>query len=445
MNLTRSSPALAASAAAAMAAVAIGHALVITDGMYDSRALAWIAAGLGLTCIGVFLPHSTGNPLVIFLCIAGVLWQIWQNMEKPPVLEISDQAVLLCYYTIALPLMGAAAVGAVLLTRLSRPVFIPLLLATHFVMGAALLHFSRPPLLDVYGVSTNACQAISNGISPYAVDFANSAYGPWQKSFFPPGSVVNGRVELGYPYMPLDLAVEYPSYVLTHDFRYGLLLAMTVAGGLVAYCAGGPLPAAAGLLLLTPMGYFTIQQSWVDPVVVVAMAAVVFCACRAPRWTAVALGLLIVSKQDLLLVLPVSPLLLPRAIPARRFFATAISIAAAVTLPLVLWNPRAFWHSAVEWHLRNPFRGDSLNFAAAWVHLGHAPPPDYLAFIVASVAMLAALIVPRSAAGFSMVVSLIYLCFFAAAKLAFCNYYIFVISVLCCAVAASGGEDHSPA
>jgi hypothetical protein len=86
--------------------------------------------------------------------------------------------------------------------------------------------------------------------------------------------------------------------------------------------------------------------------------------------------------------------------------------------------------------MRNPFRTDSLNFAAAWARSGHAPPPAWLAVAAAIVAAAVAVRRgPRTARGFAGAVAVIGLSLFALAKQSFCNYYFLVLSALWSAVA----------
>ncbi|HUB24706.1 MAG TPA: hypothetical protein VL992_04690 [Tepidisphaeraceae bacterium] len=423
---------LTPSACCAGAVVCIGEAIHIRHGVYDSLALRWLAAGIILSWLGVTVSRASGAGLALLIAVAGIAWDLVQDATDFPMPGVTDPHVSFYYQTIAIPAFIAAAAGAILLNRYSRTVFVPLLLLTYFASGVYLLRETKPPYIDVYEVSRDACEAMSRGVSPYAIDFPVYP----ERRFYPPGSVVNGRVKFGYPYTPLDLLFEYPAHLLTGDFRIGILLAMTAAAGFLAYGNSGPLPAAAAaLLLLTPEGYYSIQQGWVDPIVICALAFAVFCARRRMNWIGAALGLLLASKQDMLLCLPAAVYMLPQFLQWKQIRAMILT-AAITTAPLALWNWPAFWHSAVVRHLTSPFRDDSLNFAAAWAKSGHAPPPDFLAFLLAAVAMLAMLRLPRSANGFSFAVALVFLCFFAAAKQAFCNYYIFIIGALCCVIAS---------
>jgi hypothetical protein len=423
----------------AAAAVAIGHSLKISLGTYDPIALAWLALGMVLAALG--LTVTVGGPwLACSVCIAGSAWQIIQMAHSSPGGYLPGPA---WFYWRALPILAIAAAGAVWPWRLSRTIFVPLLLAVHFLVGAMLLRRLPEPVSDVYEATKEACAALSHGQNPYAIDFPDvyAGHPEWQ-AFEPPGVIRNGRIEFGYPYMPVTFAVAYLGHLLGGDFRLGNLAAITLAGGLLAYARTGYSGAAAAcLLLLTPPVFYIAWFGWSDPVVLLCTAMVVFCACRMPRLLPWAVGLMLVSKQHMILAAPAALLLLPKPWQIKtaiQFIAKAAIAGAVVTLPLVLWNVQAFWHSAIALQLNAPFRADSLNFAAAWVRAGHFPPPQWLAFDVAMiVAVVAVWRARRSPAGFAAAVAVIYLFFFATAKQAFCNYYFLTIGILCCAVAVS--------
>ena len=422
-----------------LAAAALAHAVQLDNGRYYPDAIPWLIAAVAFAWAGWLTPRWRIPELTFIACIAVMLWEIFQSMTAMPMEGSFDPYVPFYFWALAMPILAGAAIGAALLDRW-RNWLIGLLLVCFFLTGAWLLHKSRPPSLDVYESSKDACHALLHGVNPYAIDFPNLFYDPrWEGPIWPPGSVVNGRVKLGFPYMPLDLEIESAGYLLG-DFRIANLLAMTFTAALIAFCRPGRLSAAAaGLLLLMPRSFYVIQQGWVEPIVACGVAAVVVCACRYRTGLPWALGLLMVSKQHLLFVLAAMPLLLPRPWISKQsawFCVKALGIGALVTLPLVIWDLRAFWHSAVYWHLTNPFRSDSLNFSAAWVAAGHATPPDWLAFAVAIFSALVVIRAPRTPSGFAAAVAIIYLCFFVTAKQAFCNYYYLIIAMLCCAIAA---------
>ncbi|HET9450142.1 MAG TPA: hypothetical protein VFO83_04645, partial [Aggregicoccus sp.] len=218
---------------------------------------------------------------------------------------------------------------------------------------------------------------------------------------------------------------------------------------LMAYARPGRLGAAvAALYLFTPRGLFVLEQGWTEPLVVLGLAAVVFCACRLPRALPYALGLFLASKQYLVLALPLVLLLLAPPYGWRSAWGLlwrAGATGLAVSLPLVLWDVGAFWHSVAALQVHQPFRPDSLSYLAWWKSLGHAAPGAGLAFLAVVPATLLALWrAPRSGAGFALGAALVLGCFFAFNKQAFANYYYFVLGALCVAAAAAG-EPHSTA
>ena len=375
-------------------------------------------------------------------------WQLWQHMTELPMAGITDPVVTYHFCAIALPILALGAAGSILLPGLSRRVFIPLLLLAHFATGVWLLHESRRPFLDVYEETQDSCQALSHAQNPYAMTFPD-IYAPmpaWDRMWLAAGTVANGRTQYGYQYMPLSLELEWLGHAIAGDFRLANLLAVTLAGAFLAYAVKGPLgPAAASLLLLTPRGYYIIEQGWAEPTALLCLAAVVFLTARKSAATPWAFGLLLISKQYVILTALAGPLLLPkpwRKKTAAPFCLRSIAAGALVTLPLVLLNFPAFWHSAVFELMKNPFRGDALSFAAIWSQAGHAPPPQWFAFAAAIIAGFITLFrAPRTPAGFAAAIALILICFFTLAKQAFGNYYFLAIGALCSCVAASDWRD----
>jgi hypothetical protein len=427
---------------AGLAALLIGYALQLRDDHLPHE-LFWLAAAIVCVGIGFIVPRLACRSVALTTCVIGILWQIQQSMATPPMNGHVDPYVTFYFGNLAIPLLMVSALGAVLLDRWSRAVFIPLLLATHFLVGLYLLRQTPPPFIDTYEGIRQACINLSHGHNPFAGDFRDIYQNTpgLDEKLYPPGLVVNGRVQLGYAYMPLSLIVNFAAHVIAGDFRVGNLLALTVAGGLLAYCRRGPFPAAAAaILLLSSRGYFIVQQAWVDPVVICSLAAVLFFACRKSGALPYSVGLLFVSKQYMFLAAPAIGLLAPwpwQGQSGVKFWLKAVAAGTVVTLPAMLVNFGAFWHSVFSVHLRSPFRTDSMSFVAAWVRSGHAAPPSFVAFIVAGLAALAGLRAPRTPAGFAATTSLIFLCFFATGRQAFDNYYFFTIGALCCVVAAT--------
>jgi hypothetical protein len=197
---------------------------------------------------------------------------------------------------------------------------------------------------------------------------------------------------------------------------------------------------AAALYLTTPRIFFVLEQSWTEPILVLALAAVVFAACRHSRAVPWLFGAFLALKQYLVLALLAAPLLLPSPLDRRQLvtlLAKAAALGAVVTLPFFLWNPAAFWTSVVTLQFHQPFRTDALSILSWWAGRGHDQPPSLVAFLAAGLASgLALWRLPRTPAGFSAAIATTFFAFFVFNKQAFANYYFFVIGALYVTVAA---------
>jgi hypothetical protein len=121
-----------------------------------------------------------------------------------------------------------------------------------------------------------------------------------------------------------------------------------------------------------------------------------------------------------------------------RSLLVACLIAAFITLPFLLWNPPEFWRSVVEWQFIQPFRPDSLSFAAFFKINPTDSYPTILPFLGSAACIcLAMWRCVRSPAGWAISSCLVYLVFFALNKQAFCNYYFLVIGFACLAAASA--------
>jgi uncharacterized membrane protein len=312
------------------------------------------------------------------------------------------------------------------------------LVSIHFALGAWIVRAVPLPPIDVYLFHRDAIAALADGIDPYGLTFPNIYGHSW---YYAPGLSVEGRLQFGFPYLPLSLLTAVPGQLLGGDHRYSQLAAMELAAILMASARpAGFGTIAAVLYLTTPRVFFVLEQSWTEPFVVLGVAAVVFAACRYTPAVPWLFGALIALKQYLVFVLPAALLLMRRPLDRREAAETIVKaalVAALVTLPFVVWNPAGFWKSVVTLQFYQPFRGDSLSFLAWWTWRGHEQPSTLVAFVALLVAgTLALWRSPRTPAGFAAAIAVMFLAFFAFNKQAFCNYYFFVIGALTVSLAA---------
>jgi hypothetical protein len=424
----------------ALAAVILGAALQVRDGLYSPLAVALLAAATVLVFLGFSRIQWLRDEWIDHILTMGLLLQLALLYTDFPgshhhVHTPRDYWPFLAIISTAVPV----AIALVVMPRLA-PVALAAFVAIYLAAGIWLLRFTPQPLMDVFHFQRDACDALVHGINPYAITYPDR-YGPEGDWVYGPGLVKDGRLLFGFPYMPLTLAMELPAHLLLPDYRYSLLLAIAGAALLIGWRnATRRAVLCAGLVLFTPRGFYLIEQGWCEPLVVLLLCATVVAAGWS-RWVAgVLFGLLVVAKQYDLFMVPLG-LMMARGERIRpRFFVAALTAAAVATLPIVLWDAGAFWHSAIALQFRQPFRADSLSFAAlianlegprlgAWVPLA--------AVIVASTFCLWRL--PWAPASFAIAVAMCCLVLFSLSKQAFANYYFLVISALCCGVGRTDG------
>jgi hypothetical protein len=430
----------------ALSALSLGHALAINRGMLAPMALLWLSGALGLCATAVavsryqpgWISVRRGQLVLSAVLLAGLLLQLLQLAYAPPALrshldEVPPNALRGALAAVG----GLAAVGT---TRVSgmRRIWFPLVLLIFAGLGHLVLQGSPQPAVDVFFFQRDGGAALTEGRNPYAMRFPN-IYGP-DTPFYGPGLVEDGWLTFGFPYLPLSLLLVLPGHLIAGDVRYANLTALILSGVFIGYARPGAVAAlAACVCLFTPVGLLILERSWTEPLVVVLLAATIFLACRAPRAAPYAYGLLLAVKQYMVLAVPLT-YMLARAtrVELSRLLTIALVIAAAATIPFVLWDPTAFIDSVVTLQFKQPFRTDALSYPAWIVSRGGPRWTGALSFAAAAVALgLVLRFAPRTPAGTAASVAFVYFAFFAWNKQAFANYYFFVIGALCCAVSAA--------
>ena len=438
----------------AASAIALGYSLHIANGTLHPKAITYLSWSVFFCALAVLAPRVSwlerrSELAALLLLAAGLIFQFRLLLTAAPgiysrVEEPQNDVTYVQWLTAA-----AVVAGSLLWNGTwSRRLGIPALLAIHFGLGLWMIHTSPDPFIDVFVFQRDGINELFAGGNPYAMTYPD-IYG--DSPVYGDGLSVKGRLMFGFPYPPLSLFLAIPGH-LFGDHRYSQLAAMTASGALMAYARPGRLgAAAAALFLFTPRGLFVLEQSWTEPFVVLLLAATVFVACRREAWVPYLFGLFMVVKQYLVFVVPLACLMVRRPLPDRhgmgRWALKALATAAAVSLPLALWDASAFIRDVVTLQFDQPFRADALSYPAYAASRELSPVPTWLAFVAAPVAVgLSLLRAPRTPAGFASAVALTYLGFFALNKQAFCNYYYFVVGALCCAIAAvDSRETTSPA
>lgn len=311
------------------------------------------------------------------------------------------------------------------------------------VSGFLLLHLTAIPLvpkpyIDVWHLETTACQTLLHGENPYAIRIPDP-YSPEDSAkFLAPGLSVNGVLQFGYPYMPINLILQLPGY-LAGDVRYAHSVYLVVAAALLGLCTRTWVGRMAGLMLLAfPPSMFVLLLAMSEPVIIFLLVLTFVLWLRKVRAFPYAAGMLLCGKQYMVVLAPIFGLLLPYS--GKRRWGALIAIAAtaaAVTLPMVFWDLGQFLTSAVNLHLRQPFRSDTLTFLrylplespVRWAWIG---PVTALC-----TATMAAVVGTRRGMLFTGSCAAALLLVFTLSKQGSVNYLYLVYAAMCCAMVES--------
>jgi hypothetical protein len=406
------------------------------------RLLALVVATV-MTGVALFRPlhvrdlyslRRAEQALVAVLVLAGLIFSA-TVLARP----IADQASPLWFAVVsAYTILGFAGAFPVIRRLPDLKWAFWLFLATHVALTVVFLR-ATPAAIDVQVFLRDGANALLHGHNPYSMTFPNIYPPPLAELFYGPGVVVDGRVTYGFPYLPFGLLSSIPGYLLG-DVRYSQLIAMLVTALVLRRLASDRTGRALAILAIAaPTALPTLTGAWTEPALVAILAGLVLVLRRRRNpFIAVLLGLLLVSKQYVVIAIPVIWLI--RRWLTRRAILVALGVAAALTLPFFLVNPAAFWKAIVEFQLIQPFRADSLSLLVSSVNTFGWPPPwtyGLLPLVGGGLTAIAlALRAPRTPAAFAAGVGLTLLVTILLSKQAFMNYYFIVSGALLIATVA---------
>ncbi|HSP19268.1 MAG TPA: hypothetical protein VLQ79_07135 [Myxococcaceae bacterium] len=431
-----------------LAACAMGVGLSFGDGHLDGGGITFLVVTF-MAMFGAFASRTAEDlRSTERLLGAAVVVQFIMLVDKPPGEylrpDLAGHPFLAPVFPVACVLMAILSVTLVVRRPLLGRATFPVVVALSGVAAAWMLWASPAPNIDVVDFARESARALAHGLNPYDLHFPNR-YG--DTKFFGPGFATPQSIDVGVVYPPLSLMLSAAGEWVAGDSRATLVVALMVTALLIDRLGGQPARLAALLFISSSRQYYVIEHGWTEPILVGAFALLLLLASRRSRGTPVALGMVIALKQFALLALPLVPLLVGEIRPRRslRVVAGALGFAGLLTAGFFLWDPLAYVRSTLFFHLAQPFRPDSLNFAALWtrVHGGVPPPTTVPTLLCVGLATLTALRRCRpTPAGFAAGYGLVLLAMLAWSKQAHCNYFYLVIGMLLCSVAVSGpGPD----
>jgi len=284
---------------------------------------------------------------------------------------------------------------------------------------------ARPePHIDVWAALQGSARSISEGTNFYTQRLVNT----------PPD-----HLQQGFPYLPGTALALYPFWLLFGDVRYGLIAAL-LATAVIVYLLAGPRRGLllAPLVVLFPRMCFSIAESWTEPLLLFALAAMVLATRRGrPGLATAALAFALATKQYAVLVVPLAGWW--RAFGWRRT-AVAAGVAACVTVPWVAADTQAFLEGAVRYNLDEPPRPDALSLSGLAVRAGETVPVALAVATMLAATAVACARLPRSAAGFALAAAFVLGAFDLVNKISFLNHWSLVLGLVLLALATRADE-----
>ena len=226
----------------------------------------------------------------------------------------------------------------------------------------------------------------------------------------------------------------WPFHALFGDVRYGVLAALAVTAVVLARVRGATSMVFLGaFVMLYPKAMFGLEQSWIDPLVLMSVCVAAYAVVRGRYgWAVVAFAVCLLTKQTAWLMLPLACFW--KDFGWRRA-ALSAGGAVAVTVPWVLAAPHAFYRGAVSYNLFLPARLDSLSlYTTALVH-GWSPGPAMV--VVATLGAMALVVwrLPHDTYGFLLGSAVVMAAFNLANKQSFFNEWALAAGLVLAALA----------
>ncbi len=363
---------------------AIGFGAAATFGGYAQTSVVIMTVGVALLVVTVAVGRSlrrersamTGVTLAVATVAAAAV-------VLPAGISHSDVAALY----LSRSLTGVAALSVVVWALFGRrrgrlTAYAVVAIVTG--AGVAMVLSDPRPSIDTWYMLQAAAGGLSHGHDIYAVRWTSG---------------IPREVSNRFTYLPGAAVLLWPFHVVFGDVRYGLLTAMALTALILIRMSRSSDDALiAGLFLLYPRFLFGLDQSWVDPLSLLALCLTGYAVRRGRRgWAVVAFALALTCK-------PYTWMLVPLAAMWEDFgwrrTALSVGAAAAFILPWAAANIHAFVSGAITLNLDLPARRDSLSLYTTAVLHGLTPGTWLPATAIAIAVALALWRLPGDTYGF---------------------------------------------
>ncbi len=422
----------------------IAYALLISNGMYLLRALAWIGIGwVMLVVAGMFFRMESGHlhvskVIIRVACVVMILLSLLVAFPVTPGIYLHSLAFAERFQALSflLGLLTLIMLG-ISFTRfprwISRGLFI-VCLAFFASLYFGMLRASPSPVIDVFSMLRDSSTSLLHGLNPYTTPFVDP-YGGNDNSW-------TTAVTLVYP--PITLLPAVVGRMLTGDVRLLNAVSILFVGLFLWWVVRRKDETTGQLLCLLwlahPRGLFVLEQSWVDPgALAVLCIALLLLRPGFLRSAAATFGLFVSFKQYLVLAM-FPALRITRSLRSLLWF---LLPAVLIALPFFIWDPAAFIQNAILFQIKTAFRADSLTLAAYLFNEHSILLGKWwtlvIGFGVSGLTFLLPSIHQRTTLVFSF--AIIFLSLFFLGTQGFCNYYYFACGLILMTLALMIGEE----
>jgi hypothetical protein len=415
--------------------------LLINWGAYDPLALVLLIASFSLIVLafawacrgGLRDRRVPGVPVFASALIALLL----AAFSKPTAIYLTGPLYDRAYHSWLVVLVCLIALAYIVIAkngnRLRQMVFVAaVVVALGFRLWMPVA--SPAPVIDVFAFCTESAQHLLEGKNPYTTPVADVYQG---------AAAGLGYSIKAYIYLPADLLIQTASYALTGDVRYGYVLAELVVALILWRLSRrrwgeSTAQLIALLFLYNPRSLFVIEQSWVDPLILMFFALFLLLRERGkPTAASIAYGYMLFLKQHLLFAF-FQWFILERN---WKRILTGLAVGFLTLLPFAIWDWRGLLHNGILFTVNVPFRADSLTIFSFLASLG-VPHPSYSwAVPIGAVIMLLTFIPQRlidPLRGYLFSVTITMFGMFLILSTSFCNYYYLVAGQLIFLLALGG-------
>jgi hypothetical protein len=363
----------------------LGFGGAITGGHYSNPAIGLIVIGTGLLLLVTFGPE-TSIPRWTREAAAAALATAVAAATVFPAGIYGTGAPLILSRALTLVAAMTVFVSWWLLPRfLTRAAYFAIFLMV--IAGVAMILSSPKPPIDVWYMLQAAAHGLSHGRNIYTVKWTSG---------------VPGEFSNGFAYLPGAAVLLWPFHVVFGDVRFGLLAAMAATSLLmVRFGRPGLGRVAACLILIYPRGLYGIEQSWVDPLLLLTICVMVVAMLRGRRgWAVVAFALCLFCKQQAWILVPLAALW--KEFGWKRTLASAGG-ALVLMVPWAVTAPHAFFAPSVN-VARQPAEatGRSLSLYVTLLHHGVNPGIGFTALATLGAVAFCGWRLPNSAFGFCL-------------------------------------------